>query len=125
MSRCYDCADIDEMCTCQTQSQFNKLQDALENAIGDVLSDFRDEFVPDSLQQIRQDHAKECKGIANVGGRLAFCGCFTSKAVESVIEMHRIWHQDLKLRINRIVDKEGWIEKQDVLFLIDENAKWG
>lgn len=107
------------------KKEFIELEDALERAISNVLSEFEDSFVPESLAVIRKNHAPKCRGIKVTGGRASFCGCYTSEAVESVLELHRIWHEDLAVRINRLEEKDGLIDKRDVLFLISENMKWG
>jgi hypothetical protein len=87
-----------------------------------------DEFIrankPEPKSIIRKSHSNLCLGIQQVGNTAVFCSCFTSKAVQSVIEMHRSWHKDLARRIGNLEARDGMINKQDVLFLISENGKW-
>ena len=88
-----------------------------------------DEFIhsnkTESFSLIRKRHEKKCMGVKQTGNTAVFCGCFTSKSVQAIVDMHQSWHQDMKLRVNRIKDIDGMISKEDVLFLLNENQKWG
>ena len=99
-------------------------KDYLIEDIKNLIEDFIDEIEPKSLELIKAEHAKECTGIKRTGRTALFCVGISTKSRAAIQEMFESWHQDMRLRIFRIEDVDGKIDKQDVLFLLSENSKW-
>jgi hypothetical protein len=103
---------------------FEELQSALERAIGNVLSEFEDEFNPSPTSIIREEHQKVCTGITKTGNTARFCSCFTPQAIAAVIDLHSQWHRDMIERVRKLETDDGEIDLGDVEFLLSENGKW-
>jgi hypothetical protein len=78
---------------------------------------------PTPIEQIREDHAKVCKGIVQTGNTVKFCSCISDQSRQAIFAMHSSWHRDMAQRITKLYEESDF-DYGDVLFLLGENAKW-
>ena len=106
-----------------------RIMDAINHAINDELEGFREEYEESStVEELRKEHDQECIGIQVQGNTAKFCSCVTFQMRLSVLKLHSNWHDDLRQRVRNLrspINLPLLVSREDVLFLISENGKWG
>ena len=95
----------------------------IEQAIDDFIEN-QDSKTPTPIEQLREDHAKVCKGIVQTGNTVKCCSCISDKSRQAIFDMHSSWHQDMAQRLTKLSYESDYLDIGDVLFLLNENAKW-